>query len=177
MMLLHHLRKTDAENPLDKILGSNAVTGATDTILILDRKRESDLASLRVIGRDIEEKKYSMKFEKQNCTWKFTDEVADEGGDQPQLNEMSVDIVELINNNNGSMNLKDIVSNLTKNGCNEQTIRWRLGELVKKEILSKNGRGVYETPKQTNNIYISNKTNNTGGPDRDANWRGIPFLS
>jgi replicative DNA helicase len=159
MMLLHHLRKTDAENPLDKILGSNAVTGATDTILILDRKRESDLASLRVIGRDIEEKKYSMKFEKQNCTWKFTDEVAD----QPQQDKMSDMIVELINNNGGTMKAKDISSYLTKKGCNEQTIRWWLSELVKKKILSRDGRGVYQTNQQTNNIYnnILNKTTTT----------------
>jgi hypothetical protein len=66
----------------------------------------------------------------------------------------------LINNNKGTMKLKDISSNLNKNGFNnENTIRWRLGELVKEGKLSRVGRAVYKTPQQTNNPTKLNNTN------------------
>jgi hypothetical protein len=107
-------------------------------------------------GRDVEEKNYAMKFEKEKWKWKFTDEVV---VSQPQQDKMSVMIVELINNNNGTMELKDISSDLIKNGYNENTIRWRLSELVKKKILSRDGRGVYKTTQQTNNPTKLNNTN------------------
>ncbi len=157
MVVVHHMRKMGSEDIFEKVSGTYGLTGAADTILVLDRKRESDLASLKITGRDIEEGSYSLKFEKENCTWKFTDEVVD----KPQLNGMSGEVVELINNNNGSMESKDIVSNLTKKGHKESSVRWWLSELVKKKILSRDGRGVYKTHQQTNNTNILDNTNIT----------------
>jgi hypothetical protein len=153
IVVVHHLRKMDAVDVFARVSGTYGLTGAADTIVVIDKKEYSCHAKLRVTGRDVKEKDYSMKFEEDTWTWKLTDEKV---VNQPQQNEMSGMIVGLINNNGGTMKLKDISSELTKNGCNEQTIRWRLGELVKKGLLSKKERGVYQTPQQTNN-----PTNNT----------------
>jgi len=54
IMLLHHLKKEKTEDPLDGVLGSTALSGVADSIIILDRPRHSIRGSLTVIGRDLE---------------------------------------------------------------------------------------------------------------------------
>lgn len=54
LIVVHHLNKLrDVSDPLDRISGSTAITGAADTIILLDRERGSDDAVLRVTGRDV----------------------------------------------------------------------------------------------------------------------------
>lgn len=69
VQVAHHLRKADAEDPLDKISGTIGLSGGADTILILDRKRGKTDATLFCTGRDIEEVKLSLCFDQAITTW------------------------------------------------------------------------------------------------------------
>ena len=51
-----HTRKGQAEDWTDGVIGSKAVVGVSDTILMLTRKRESTEGKLHVTGRDVEER-------------------------------------------------------------------------------------------------------------------------
>jgi hypothetical protein len=51
----HHQRKGDADDVLDTVLGSQGVTGAVDTVLVLRKARGSADGELFVTGRDIEQ--------------------------------------------------------------------------------------------------------------------------
>ncbi len=51
----HHQRKGDADDVLDTVLGSQGVTGAVDTVLVLRKARGSADGELFVTGRDVEE--------------------------------------------------------------------------------------------------------------------------
>jgi AAA domain len=53
LLLLHHFRKGDADDPLDLISGSTGIAGSCDTLLILKRERGKAEAFLYVTGRDI----------------------------------------------------------------------------------------------------------------------------
>jgi hypothetical protein len=150
------------------VSGTYGLTGAADTILVLDRKRETDNAILKVTGRDVEEESYPLKFKKENCNWELTDEIID----QSQLNEMSRMIVDLITLNNGLMESKEIVSKLKEKDFKESTVRWKLSDFVKKEILSKGGRGVYilnNKPNKPNNLNNINNTNKPNIPNNTNN--------
>ena len=57
LLFVHHLRKmADDSDVFNMISGSTALMGATDTILILSKKKRTDEnATLSVTGRDIEQ--------------------------------------------------------------------------------------------------------------------------
>ena len=55
ILVVHHLRKMDADDPLDTISGSTGLSGGVDGTLILKRERGKADAYLHVDGRDVEE--------------------------------------------------------------------------------------------------------------------------
>lgn len=55
IVVVHHLRKERATDPMERISGSTGLTGAVDGWLLLDRERGKHDAVLYVTGRDIEE--------------------------------------------------------------------------------------------------------------------------
>ena len=65
--MLHHDRKSDADDAFDTVSGTLGLTGAADTILII--KRRPNGAVLYARGRDIEESETAMQFDKATCRW------------------------------------------------------------------------------------------------------------
>ena len=55
IMLVHHLRKMTDKDPVNKLSGTTGLSGAADTLLILDKStRLEDVATLTCTGRDIQ---------------------------------------------------------------------------------------------------------------------------
>jgi RecA-family ATPase len=67
VVIVHHDRKMDADDPFDTVSGTLGLTGAADTILIV--KRKAGTYTLYARGRDIEEKETALQFEKRTCRW------------------------------------------------------------------------------------------------------------
>lgn len=67
VVVVHHTRKMAAEDPFETVSGTNGITGAADTILILDRGSQG--TTLYARGRDIEEIETALLFDKQSGTW------------------------------------------------------------------------------------------------------------
>ena len=67
IVVLHHDRKSDAEDAFDTVSGTLGLTGAADTILILKRRQSGVVLFAR--GRDIEESETAMQFDKELCRW------------------------------------------------------------------------------------------------------------
>lgn len=62
LVCVHHLRKQAADDWLEGLSGSQAVTGAADTILGLYRDRGQMDATLRTVSRDVDEFEMALKF-------------------------------------------------------------------------------------------------------------------
>jgi hypothetical protein len=74
IVIVHHLRKTAADvDPFEKVSGTLGLSGAADTVLILDR--DSNGASLYGRGRDIEEIETAVQFDSATCRWRVLGEV------------------------------------------------------------------------------------------------------
>jgi hypothetical protein len=72
VLVVHHNRKMDSNDPLDLVSGTLGLTGGCDGALILDRQRGMPGATLHLIGRDIEEDgAFAMRFHKENCHWEL----------------------------------------------------------------------------------------------------------
>lgn len=67
IIVLHHDRKMGADDVFDTVSGTQGITGAADTILVL--KRDNGAVKLHVRGRDVEESETPLRFEKSTCKW------------------------------------------------------------------------------------------------------------
>ena len=77
VLIIHHLRKMDAEDIFDTMSGSTGLTGATDSNIIFQKEAASSSATLHVQGRDIESTKYAIKLDSDNMRWEFLGDAKD----------------------------------------------------------------------------------------------------
>ncbi|MGI6120177.1 MAG: AAA family ATPase [Desulfosporosinus sp.] len=71
LLFVHHLRKmADDSDKFNMISGSTALMGASDTILILSKKKRTDeSATLDITGRDIEQSELVVAFDRSKYKW------------------------------------------------------------------------------------------------------------
>ena len=72
VVLVHHQRKMDDPDPFNTVSGTNGITGAADTTMVLDRKRGEKRAVLRVTGRDVIERELALEFN--DCRWELSED-------------------------------------------------------------------------------------------------------
>jgi hypothetical protein len=75
IVVIHHVRKMEAEDPFDMVSGTNGLTGAADTILVL--KRQGTNVTLYARGRDIEESEMACQFNRLTCRWTLLGDAGD----------------------------------------------------------------------------------------------------
>jgi len=73
IVVVHHTRKSSADDFLDTVSGTQGLAGAADAILVLRRTRGSSDATLSVTGRDIEETDYALSFDPALGAWAMLD--------------------------------------------------------------------------------------------------------
>ena len=70
ILLIHHLRKLNDEDPMNMISGTTGISGATDTNLVLKKeKRSGSAATLYCTGRDIEYQELALEFDQSTHVW------------------------------------------------------------------------------------------------------------
>jgi RecA-family ATPase len=78
IVLIHHTRKGGNNNMgegwADEGMGSQGINGAVDTIILLQKKDGKNEGSMRIKGRDVEEKCYNVSFDRDVCSWVITGE-------------------------------------------------------------------------------------------------------
>ena len=75
VLVLHHTRKLDAEDPPDTISGTVGLAGCADTALVFVGSSQG--MTLYVRGRDIEEAEHAVTFNKQSCRWQIVGAAAE----------------------------------------------------------------------------------------------------
>jgi hypothetical protein len=68
-VVVHHLRKETAGDPLESVSGTAGITGSADTILVLKREPNDSLGLLYVRGRDVPEAEIAMQFDEATGKW------------------------------------------------------------------------------------------------------------
>jgi hypothetical protein len=67
IIVIHHQRKAEADDLFDTVSGTLGLTGAVDSIMIIDRTGSGTILAAR--GRDIEEINQAVEFD--NCAWRI----------------------------------------------------------------------------------------------------------
>ena len=70
-LLIHHTRKLRSEDPFDELSGTLAITGAADSIWMLDTTQKGADAKLYLTGRDQADATVPLSFEKDSGRWRF----------------------------------------------------------------------------------------------------------
>jgi hypothetical protein len=80
VLLVHHLRKQDDDNDVfNRISGSMALMGASDTTWVLSRKKRGDTTTvLTLTGRDVDDAELVIAFDKPTVNWNLIGNAEDE---------------------------------------------------------------------------------------------------
>jgi hypothetical protein len=162
ILVVHHLRKLEAGDPLDMISGSTGLTGGVDGALVLKRDRGKQDATLMVDGRDIEEpSELALRWDADIASWSLMGDA-----EEFRMSEERRGIVNLLRRVGEPLGPKDIAQVL---GRNYGAVRVMLSEMVKDGLLASPSRGKYIPTNNTNNANMTNNTNNANSDHADEN--------
>lgn len=139
VVLVHHVRKMEAEDPLDTVSGTTGLTGAVDTILVFNRDAQG--VTLYGRGRDIEEVEAAVRFNAETCRW----EVLGEASEVRRTDERG-SILATLDDADAPMSPTDLAGAIGKPTNN---VKQLLFKMAKAGEVSKAGSGRYIHPQRT----------------------------
>ncbi|MBR2948854.1 MAG: AAA family ATPase [Lachnospiraceae bacterium] len=72
LLVVHHTRKMESSDTFDMISGTNGLLGAADGAFVMQKeKRTENKAVLEVTGRDQQDQRLSLEFDREQCLWKL----------------------------------------------------------------------------------------------------------
>lgn len=73
LLVVHHTRKMESADSFDMISGTNGLLGAADGAFVMQKeKRTENKAVLEVAGRDQQDQRLLLNFNRELCLWEFT---------------------------------------------------------------------------------------------------------
>jgi RecA-family ATPase len=128
VVVVHHLRKAEADDAFDTVSGTLGLTGAPDSVLIIKRDATGKCV-LHGKGRDLVEIEKAITFERASCMWRIE-------GDATEIRHSTERQVVLnaIEEAGAPVGPNDIAR---ETGMKAVNIRFLLGKLVKEGVIEK----------------------------------------
>jgi hypothetical protein len=136
-LILHHQRKSEAEDPLDTISGTLGLAGCLDTPIVLQGGPAG--MTLYVRGRDVVEMEKAVIFDKATCRWSIAGEAADVQRSDTRQKILGV----LRGVHPKTMGPSDIAG---ATGLKPEVVKVRLGGMLADGEVIKTSRGEYSAP-------------------------------
>ena len=129
ILVIHHLRKNISDDTMDNLSGSLGLTGAADTIIVLEKHQYEKQAILHLVGREVEEQQLDIKFDKSLLEWQLIGEHTEE-----VLNDYQEIIISIIKDNKSPMTPTEISNNniAIQNKLTLNIIKKQLKQLLEK---------------------------------------------
>ena len=139
ILIITHNRKMEADDPLDVVSGTLGLSGSADGVLVIERPRHSNKATLHVSGRDIEnEGAFAISFNRTLCMWEMVGDAV-EVTKSPERDE----ILLIFKKEQRPLRRKDVVE---LSGRLNGTVGRLLAEMVAAGNLESQKRGLYQLP-------------------------------
>ena len=142
IVIVTHVRKLEADDPLDTVSGTLGFTGAADTVLVLNRDGQGVVLYGR--GRDIEEIETAVKFEAERCRWSILGKAAD-----VRLSDERANIRDAIANAPKPIGPSDIAEATRMKPGN---VRFLLHKMAENGEVERVGRGRYALPNNAHTL-------------------------
>ena len=134
IVVVHHLRKADADDAFDTVSGTLGLTGAVDSILILRRDSQGGYC-LAGKGRDLIDFEKAMAFDRDACVWRIAGEAS-----EVKLSSERSAILTAIGEAREPITPSDIAA---ETGMKAANVKKLLARLVKEGIIAKASYGHY----------------------------------
>jgi AAA domain/IclR helix-turn-helix domain len=131
LLVIHHLRKLGASDPLDELSGSTGLSGGADGILVLKRDRGRADAYLHVTGREIEEEaELALRWDADLASWTLAGDA-----EEYRRSEERGAILRVVQESPEPIAPKDVAETLDKNASTVRTLLRKMASegLVKAE--------------------------------------------
>jgi len=122
VLVVHHLRKMDSDDPLELLSGTLGLPGAADSVLVMKRERGKDDATLFVTGRDVEERELAVEWDEALWQW-----VHRGSSEEYRRSEARKEILELFAKEGEPLSPKDIADAV---GKKDKAVRQLLRSMV-----------------------------------------------
>ena len=133
ILLIHHLRKAQADDPFDTLSGSLGLTGGADGILVMENSKGNTI--LHVTGRDVEEAGYAIELDRQMLAWRLLGTRAEVKSNRDQ--QQIYDALKQANEPCSPKELSEIT------GLNIRYVKNTLGKFIEDGSAQKAGHGKY----------------------------------
>ena len=160
IIIVHHTRKADADNPLDAVSGTLALTGVADTTLILKRASTRAKGELFVTGRDVNEQNLALSWGEEHPTWTILGDA-----EEYAISEQHQQVLQLLDEAEGPMTPSGIAEVLE---LKSNVVHKLLSRMMHKGEIKKIDRGKYvrqsksntaETPKREPTFFDAEDEN------------------
>jgi hypothetical protein len=170
IVVVYHLRKAAAADPLDEISSSTGLTAGVDGFLILRRTPGSKGPTLYVDGRDIEEPaEYALHWNLNTATWTIEGDA-----EAVHLSKERADILLALNRAGQYMTPKEVTEALGPH-AKYNNIKYLMWTMLGDGQLLKNDKGAYYPANPTNSTNLTNRANPTNPtPERGSRLAGDP---
>jgi hypothetical protein len=133
VVVVTHLRKNEGDDPFDTVSGTLGLTGAADTLLILQKTTSG--VTLHAVGRDIDGSSTAVQFDKNTCRWTILGSAA-----EISLSDERRKILAALRESAEPLAPKAIAEAVRSK---EGTVRVTLGRMVQDGEIEKVGRALY----------------------------------
>ena len=130
IILVHHKRKAESQDTYDSVSGSVGITGAADSVWILERKDRAEMVGvLDISGRDISDRKYQLVWQEKFGLWTFqgTPQEYTARGNQQKILDAMKDIAKPT----GPTDISNVI------GVSKQAISKQLNVLVTEGLIER----------------------------------------
>jgi hypothetical protein len=173
IVLIHHTRKMDSEDPIDMISGSLGLSGSADGALVLTRSRTSVQGKLHVIGRDFEDRELTLDWNSGTFGWTLAGDA-----EQFSVSKERKEVIDLLLLDSPTrFTPKKVAAKLNRN---EIATRKLMSAMHKDGQLDNDGSGNYTVIKNIGNYSnlsnLSNSGNYSNSSSGDNNNQSeLPF--
>lgn len=135
ILIIHHVRKGTADDPLELISGSFGLSGGVDGAIVLNRDRGAMDAVLHITGRDVDEKELAMVWSAELALWTIAGDA-----DEYRMSKERRQILDLLSGVRDGLSPKEIADALQRNAG---SIKKMLREMLDDGQLKQTGYGRY----------------------------------
>src|SRR6516162_1777549 len=133
IVVLHHTRKMAADDLMETVSGSYAVSGAVDAILVMANKPNGAVLDIR--GRDVEPAELAIEFDKQTCRWRLLGDAA-----EIHVSSQRAKIIAALKEANLAMKIPALME---ATGMKRNPLEVLLGRMATKGEIRRVGKGLY----------------------------------
>jgi hypothetical protein len=170
ILVVHHLRKLDADDPLDEVSGSTGLSGGADGVLVLKRDRGRADAFLHVTGREIEEEaELALRWDSGLASWTLMGDA-----EEYRVSQERQDIIRVLEESGVPMTPTEVAEILDKK---VNTVKYLMWKMFKDGQLSSTGDGRYSLTTNPANPLTDNRVSEDGSVSAVSKVSGNTLLT